>query len=87
MTTSTITREHTDYSRDFDALAMAIEDGVWVEHDPRAEAIVNAARAAGLQLASFDVYADQSVPTPVRVRAFASIAGRFFTQMSQASGL
>lgn len=86
MTTSPMTREHTDYSRDFDALAMAIDDGVWVEHDPRAEAIVNAARAAGLRLASFDVYADQSMPIPVRVRAFASIAECFFSQGPHAFG-
>ena len=86
MTTSTITREHIDHSRDFDALAMAIEDGVWVENDPRAEAIVNAARDAGLRLASFEVYADRGMPTPVRARAFAAIAGRFFGQVSITTG-
>ena len=62
--------------RDFDALAMAIEEGRWNEGDPRADAIVAAARARGLAPAALEVYQDSSVPTPVRERALATIAGR-----------
>lgn len=62
--------------RDFDSLAMAIEEGRWTEDDPRADAIVAAARARGLAPAALEVFQDSSVPTPVRERALATIAGR-----------
>ena len=68
--------EFSQVRRDFDALAMAIEEGCWNEADPRADAIIAAARARGLAPAALEVFADSSVPTPVRERALATIAGR-----------
>lgn len=64
---------------DYNALAMAIEEGRWNENDPRAQAIIAAARARGLAPAALEVFEDQSVPTPVRERALAAIAGRVLT--------
>lgn len=60
----------------YDALAMAIEDGRWNDDDPRAAAIVAAARTRGLAPAAVEVFEDPGVPTPVRERALACIAGR-----------
>jgi hypothetical protein len=48
--------------RDFDALAMAIEEGRWDDDDPRAQAIIAAARARGLAPAALEVFD----PTPMR---------------------
>jgi hypothetical protein len=62
--------------RDYNALAMAIEEGRWNDDDPRAEAIIAAARARGLAPAALEVFEDHSAPTPVRERALAAIAGR-----------
>lgn len=61
---------------DFDALAMAIEDGMFNDDDPRAWTIVDAARIRGLAPAALEVFTDPTAPTPVRERAFAAIAGR-----------
>lgn len=69
---------------DYDALAMAIEEGRWNENDPRAQAIIAAARARGLAPAALEVFEDQSVPTPVRERALAAIAGRVLTDTNYA---
>ena len=68
--------EFSQVRRDFDALAMAIEEGRWNEGDPRADAIIAAARVRGLAPAALEVFQDSSVPTPVRERALATIAGR-----------
>ena len=70
------TTEISPVQRDYDALAMAIEEGRWNDDDPRAEAIISAARAQGLASTVLEVYEDRSVPAPVRERAFATIAGR-----------
>lgn len=70
--------------RDFDALAMAIEEGRWNDDDPRAQAIIDAARVRGLAPAALEVFADQSVPAPVRERALATIAGRVLTESNYA---
>ena len=59
---------------DFDALAMAIEDRAWNDADPRAQNIVAAARARGLNPVAIDVYEDLASPCPVRERALAAIA-------------
>lgn len=69
---------------DYDALAMAIEEGRWNDDDPRAQAIVAAARARGLAPAALEVFEDHSVPTPVRERALAAIAGRVLTDSNYA---
>lgn len=61
---------------DFNALAMAMEDGSWNEEDPRARAIVLAARTRGVAPTALAVFEDQVAPAPVRERAFAAIAGR-----------
>ena len=70
--------------RDYNALAMAIEEGRWNDDDPRAQAIIAAARARGLAPAALEVFDDQSVPTPVRERALAAIAGRVLTDTNYA---
>ena len=64
---------------DYDALAMAIEDGRWTDDDPRGTAIIAAARARGVAPAALAVFEDRSVPAPVRERAFAAIAGGVLT--------
>jgi len=66
--------------RDYDALAMAIEEGRWNDDDPRAQAIIATARARGLAPAALEVFEDHTVPTPVRERALAAIAGRVLTE-------
>ena len=66
--------------QDFDALAMAIEDGRWSADDPRAAAIVAAVQARGLHSAALDVYFDHSTPGPVRERALACLAGQLLTE-------
>lgn len=70
--------------RDYDALAMAIEEGRWNDDDPRARAIIAAARARGLAPAALEVFEDHTVPTPVRERALATIAGRVLTDSKYA---
>ena len=65
--------------RDYDALAMAIEEGRWNDGDPRARAIIAAARARGLAPAALEVFEDHTAPSPVRERALATIAGRVLT--------
>ena len=70
--------------RDFNALAMAIEEGRWNDDDPRAQTIIAAARARGLAPAALEVFEDQSVPTPVRERALAAIAGRVLVDSNYA---
>ena len=69
---------------DYDALAMAIEEGRWTDEDPRAQAIIAAACARGLAPAALEVFQDHSVPTPVRERALATIAGRVLTDSNYA---
>ena len=76
------TTEISPIQRDYDALAMAIEEGRWNDEDPRAQAIIAAARARGLAPVALEVFEDQSVPTPVRERALATIAGRVLTDAS-----
>lgn len=61
---------------DYDALAMAIEDGMFNDDDPRAWTFVDAARTRGLAPAALEVFTDPTAPTPVRERALAAIAGR-----------
>lgn len=68
------TTEISPIQRDFDALAMAIEEGRWNDDDLRAQAIIAAARVRGLAPAALEVFEDQTVPTPVRERALAAIA-------------
>jgi hypothetical protein len=63
---------------------MAIEEGRWTDEDPRAQAIIAAARARGLAPAALEVFNDHSVPTPVRERALATIAGRVLTDSNYA---
>lgn len=74
------TSPRTYWQSDYDALAMAIEDGRWSEEDPRATAIVAAARARGLQTPALDAYSDSSAPAAVRERALACIAGQLMTE-------
>lgn len=62
--------------RTYAALAMAIEDGTWNDHDPRAEAIIELARTRGVSPVLVDLYADPRAPQPVRERAFACVAGK-----------
>lgn len=69
---------------DYNALAMAIEEGRWNDDDPRAQAIIAAARVRGLAPAALEVFEDHSVPTPVRERALAAIAGRVLTDSNYA---
>ena len=76
------TIEISPIQRDYDALAMAIEEGRWDAEDPRAQVIITEARARGLAPAALQVFEDQSVPTPVRERALATIAGRVLTDSS-----
>lgn len=73
------TNQMTYFQHDFDALAMAIEDGRWSIDDPRAAAIVAAAQARGLSTPALAVYADPTAPVPVRERALACIAGHLIT--------
>ncbi len=74
------TIEISPIQRDYDALAMAIEEGRWNAEDPRAQAIIATARTRGLAPAALEVFEDQTVPTPVRERALAAIAGRVLTE-------
>ena len=74
------TNHRTYLQRDFDALAMAIEDGRWSDQDPRATAIVEAARSRGLSTAAVDVVTDVRAPAPVRERALACIAGQLLAE-------
>ena len=53
---------------------MAIEDRAWNDADPRAQNIVAAALARGLNPVAIDVYEDHASPRPVRERALAAIA-------------
>ena len=80
ISTTHVSRIH----RDYNALAMAIEEGRWNDDDPRAQAIIAAARARGLAPAALEVFEDHSVPTPVRERALAAIAGRVLTDTNYA---
>lgn len=73
------TNQMTYRQSDFDALAMAIEDGRWTNDDPRAAAIVAAAQARGLSTPALAAYADPTAPVPVRERALACIAGQLLT--------
>jgi hypothetical protein len=68
--------------RDFDSLAMAIEDGRWNDDDPRTDTIVAAAQARGLASAALSVLVDRSAPAPVRERALACVAGQLLTEES-----
>ena len=76
-------RENTTLlQREFDSLAMAIEEGRWNDNDPRTDAIVAAARARGLTSAALAVLVDRSAPVPVRARALACVAGQLLTDES-----
>ena len=68
--------------REFDSLAMAIEDGRWNHDDPRTDTIVAAAQARGLSSAALSVLVDRSAPAPVRERALACVAGQLLTEGS-----
>jgi hypothetical protein len=68
--------------REFDSLAMAIEDGRWNDDDPRTDTIVAAAQARGLASAALSVLVDRSAPAPVRERALACVAGQLLTEGS-----
>jgi hypothetical protein len=68
--------------REFDSLAMAIEDGRWNDDDPRTDTIVAAAQARGLASAALSVLVDRSAPAPVRERALACVAGQLLTEES-----
>lgn len=83
-TTEISTIQISSIQSDYDALAMAIEEGRWNDDDPRAQAIIAAARARGLAPAALEVFDDQSVPTPVRERALAAIAGRVLVDSNYA---
>ena len=65
-----------DLQREYDALAMAIEDGRWNDDDPRARELIATARDRGVAMAALEVFEDPTAPTPVRERALAAIAGR-----------
>ena len=76
-------RENTTLlQREFDSLAMAIEDGRWNDDDPRTDTIVAAAQARGLTSAALLVLVDPSAPAPVRERALACVAGLLLTDES-----
>ncbi|MEY2990244.1 MAG: hypothetical protein RLZZ163_1160 [Actinomycetota bacterium] len=81
------TTEISPVQREFDALAMAIEEGRWNDDDPRAQAIIAAARARGLAPAALEVFDDHAMPTPVRERALATIAGRLLMDQGSAYSL
>lgn len=68
--------------REYDALAMAIEEGRWHDDDPRTHAFIATARAHGVACAALEVVEDPSVPMPVRERAFAAVASRVLTEGS-----
>lgn len=68
--------------REFDSLAMAIEDGRANDDDPRASAFVDLARSRGLAPNAVEVFTDRRYPSPVRERALARLAGRVLADMS-----